>query len=221
MNESILKSQAYLDLLAKVADAEQKLKSTFEESEVLKQQKWQRECEYDHATYELKKVALERAILEAEGNEVTIEIQEHYQQAKEKYVQTKQDHEIIKKKKGPKKQRAQWRLKMAQEAVETFIFEHESELIAEKIKLEGKIIAEINKRRRGRCVITGKSDEQKAIENELKEINEALRTICNKTSHLYEKVLTHTVRDARGETFVCKRCGYKYYQANSSSFTDK
>lgn len=239
MTESILKSQTFYELLVKFTEAKRKLVEAEQKDFSLSQDEESFEHFYQEAKNELSKVAIERAMQEAEGNEVTEEIQERYHQALENFVKKKQDYQNFKQERARLLQVAHEEVKKIKQELEPFICTGEEDLIAEKTRLQN----ELNKLKENyerefyksydnltRCgydsdtawrissINISKSDKRKTIEYELELINNASSIICEKKGHMYELVSTkpysrgsHMVR----EEFICKRCGESFSQLSS------
>jgi len=199
--ESILTKQESLDLRANVIRAEETLKGIQDECELLELQQTESKKAYKAAKRKLSKIAAEKAIFEAESNEVGDELCERYRQAKISFITEKQRYEKLKTKSVTGKKEAGQNLKLAQEELKDFLCVHEKKIIVEKEELEKEL--EEAKQFKG--------DSRKAIhsiKDDLNHVMKALSLVCSRNGHIYEKIDIEYYGGGNHayEIFRCKRC---------------
>jgi len=195
--KSVLASQEYLELYATMTRAKEILKDITDESEALACRQKESESAYEVVRSELSIIATEKAMLEAEGNEIGKDLEERYQQAKISFVRVKNEYEAIKAVLVLGKEEAEQKLKLIQESLKTFLCAHEEELIEER-----KILEREKKEAFEYYIYV--NDTIESIGNDLFQVMMALKVICG-NNHVYENSINGDY-----EIFRCKRCGHKY-----------
>lgn len=212
--KSILLSQTYLDLCAKVDEKTNRLKSIARESNDLKRQRSKSKKAFEAAKNELSRIAIEIAISEAENQEIDEKMQEDYSHAKQLYVTAKKEYETIKTKPMPAKslkEKAEKELELAEAERVTFLCANESLLIQEKTELQDEIEEAWN-------VYGFRNSVIKSIQQDLEKVLKALSAICEHGHHQYKKIACVA---GVYEAFECKRCNDRYTHGLPAVWADK
>jgi len=157
-----------------------------------------------------KKILHEYALFERQQTE-----------SKKTYETAKQRCENLETKFVHEKEEAEQNLKMAKEALKTYLCIRKKKLIAEKERLE-KELEEAREfySSRIRPTVQEKYEAKKIfsfIQHDLNQVEEALSFVCN-GDHEYEQIRSSSVDS---ETFRCKRCGYIYIHQLPALWADK